>query len=294
MGLTYFIAGALLVAAVFALVIQRGLHQRQLRAMAQQIDAFLMGRTASPSPVLSEGDMSVLLDAVVRLEDTVSTLKDARRLDSEENMRWLLDVSHQLKTPLASLRLFAEMDASPHQAEQLQLLSRLERLLLSLLRLEKLRAGGFSLTFEQTDLLEMVAEAQMPLVQLFPGIKFFVTGQAQARCDRVWMTEAIGNVLRNACEQSSPDGRVDIALMRTDTAVHLTITDHAGGVPPEALPRLFHRFFQGGKSQGVGVGLAITQEIISRHHGLASAENTADGLRVTLTLPILETTLTKK
>ena len=84
-------------------------------------------------------------------------------------------------------------------------------------------------------------------------------------------------------------------LERTEAAFFCTVEDDGGGVSPGELPRLFDRFYraEGQKSGGVGIGLAIVKEIVTRHHGTITAENGEKGLRMTISMPMLDRNLTK-
>lgn len=290
--------GALIAILVLSAALLAGValwlnERRKLRLLTRQIEDFLSGKAAQPPLSLKEGDLAALANAVDQLMQSARSAQDYRAQESRENVRWLLDVSHQFKTPLASLRLFCEMDASAHQAEQLMLLSRMEQLLQGLLRLQKLRAGGFVLQFEPTELAPLIREAILPLEQAYPQVTIHLSGSASARCDRLWLSEAVSNVVKNACEQYAGEGRVDIALADTGLSATITVSDQAGGLPQEQLPMLFRRFYQARPSQGVGVGLAIVREILALHHGIAVAENAQDGLRIILTLPNLAHHLTR-
>ena len=97
------------------------------------------------------------------------------------------------------------------------------------------------------------------------------------------------NLLKNACEHTAADGRITVRMEQTDRAFFCTVEDNGGGVAEADLPHLFDRFYraQDQKQSGAGLGLAIVKEIIYRHHGQITAENTKDGLRFTISIPIL-------
>ena len=89
--------------------------------------------------------------------------------------------------------------------------------------------------------------------------------------------------------------RIHVHLERTEAAFFCTIEDDGGGVSPSELPRLFDRIYrsENQKGNGVGIGLAIVKEIVSRHHGTITAENGERGLRMTISMPMLDRNLTK-
>ena len=82
---------------------------------------------------------------------------------------------------------------------------------------------------------------------------------------------------------------IRVNLETTPTTFYATVEDDGGGVPAKDLPHLFERFYraQGSAANGAGIGLAIVQEIIHRHHGNIYAENISGGLRIKISLPIL-------
>ena len=287
MGGMIALAAALMVVCV---ILGMKLHrtQKAQRQLAERAVEFLVTCGKPLEVSTEEGGLAQLHNAILELENR-SLLSEERRI--EENRRasnLTADISHQLKTPLASLKLYCEMDAGAHVEQELQQIERMERLIHALLRLEKLSADGYSFTFAERDLRGIVMEAWQGLEGGFSDKRVRITGDATVRCDAVWMNEAIGNLLKNACEHTRPDGCIWVNIEPSDTAVFLSVEDDGGGVEPDELGRLFERFYRakGGDSTGSGLGLSIAREIVRHHHGTIHAENTIHGLKIIFSIPI--------
>ena len=117
-----------------------------------------------------------------------------------------------------------------------------------------------------------------------------VIGNAIIRCDEKWLSEAFTNLLKNACEHMPEGGTVHVRMETTEAAFFCTVEDEGGGASGKDLPHLFERFYraEGSPSSGAGIGLAIVRAIIWRHHGTISAENTAKGLKMTISIPLMK------
>lgn len=268
-------------------------RERRIRKLAEQIEEHLSGTAPMLDVALEEDSIARLQNAIA---DTQQALNRQRELHAEECARTsnlTADISHQLKTPLTTLRLYTELDGAPHMEESLRQIQRMEDLIQSLLRLERLCADGYAFTFETADAEVILREQWQSIAPMFPGKSLTVSGSAVIRCDEKWLGEAFGNLLKNACEHC--DSSIHVSLERTEAAFFCTIEDDGGGVSPAELPRLFDRFYrsENQKGNGVGIGLAIVMEIVSRHHGTITAENGEKGLRMTISMPMLDRNLTK-
>lgn len=265
------------------------LRRKRLVKLRTALDDYL--KNGKPLPYsLREGDLSLLQnelsDLISRLELEKQRAKDADR----KNAVFAADVSHQLKTPLAGLRLFCELDAqsgNPNAEKELRLIEKTERLVAELLKLQKIRADSFDFTFEDTALDILMEETFAAFRPLYPQKHFEVTGSAVFRCDRAWFGEAVSNIVKNACEHTPEDGRILACIQNGDESVTLTLEDNGGGVPASELPHLFERFYkaENASPDSTGLGLAITKEIVSKHHGAVTAENAGEGLRLSLVFP---------
>ena len=242
---------------------------------------------------LEEDNLARLQNAI---SDTQQSLARQQELYTQECARTsnlTADISHQLKTPLTTLRLYTELDGASHAEACLAQIQRMETLIQALLRLERLCADGYAFTFETADAEVILREQWQSIAPMFPGKSLTVSGSAVIRCDEKWLGEAILNLLKNACEHC--DSSIHVSLERTEAAFFCTIEDDGGGVSPAELPRLFDRFYRSENQtgNGVGIGLAIVREIVSRHHGTIIAENGEKGLRMTISMPMLDRNLTK-
>ena len=287
--------GGLIALSVFCLfLLFRDLRrERRIKKMAVKIEDCLSGNGPMLDVALEEDGLARLQNAI---SDTQQALSRQRELYVQECARTsnlTADISHQLKTPLTTLRLYTELDDAPHSEECLAQIQRMETLIQALLRLERLCADGYAFTFETADAEAIVLDQWQSLQPLFPGKTLTVTGSAVIRCDGKWLGEAFLNLLKNACEHCA--SHIHVHLERTEAAFFCSIEDDGGGVSPAALPRLFDRFFrsENQRGNGVGIGLAIVKEIIIRHHGTITAENSERGLRMTISMPMLDRNLTK-
>ena len=131
-GLTFFLF------ALCAILLYRLLRQRKaLRQLTQQTDRFLEGGEAL-SVSLKADDLAALQNSLSRLQNRLLLSQEQTRLEARRSENLLTDISHQLKTPLASLQLFVELDQGAHLEQEQAQLERMQALISGLLRLERL------------------------------------------------------------------------------------------------------------------------------------------------------------
>lgn len=284
---------AAVVILTMALIVFMTLHlikRRRIGKLAEQMEAFLVSGSDPLKFSVKEDALARLQNAAAELENQVMLARDQRKEERRATRDLTADISHQLKTPLASLRLFCEMDESAHASEQLSQIERMEKLIQSLLRLERLCADGYDFTFDEHDIADIVHSSWQGLSSVYPHKKLRIEGSVTIRCDEKWLGEAYLNLLKNACEHTPEDGEIIVRMEKTDTAFFCSVSDNGGGVDAKELAHLFERFYRAHsrETKGAGIGLSIVREIIRRHHGNISAENISGGLRMNITLPILE------
>ena len=275
------------------LIIQRVRLNYRIQQMAEQVDGFNSGTEEILDVALQEDKLAQLHNGIADLQQS---LVRAKQLNSEECTRTsqlTADISHQLKTPLTTLRLYTELDSAPHMEASLEQIQRMEDLIQALLRLERLCADGYSFQFVQADAKEIILEQWQSLQTIWPDKQLIMDGEANIRCDEKWLGEAFLNLLKNACEHTWENGMIRVQLERTEAAFFCVIEDNGGGVAPDEITKLFQRFYRAEHQSrnGSGIGLAIVKEIIHRHHGNITAENGEHGLKMIISMPMLDCNL---
>jgi signal transduction histidine kinase len=241
------------------------------------------------------------LGAAVQLQDVTRF-----RLLDQVKSDLVATVSHELKTPLTSIRLalhlLLEESLGPLTAKQTELLldarDNAERLLArvnNLLDLTRLERGREQLGLRAeapADLLQAAAEAIRPRAE-DKGVAVAVETPPDlppVAADAQRLGHALGNLLDNALTYTDRGGRILLSAAATGNAVTLTVADTGAGIPAEYLPRIFDRFFRvPNQSQrtGTGLGLAIVREIITAHGGTVSCTSAPGaGTTFRLTLPV--------
>lgn len=272
------------------------INKKKTRALTQSINKFIKDGTMTELST-SDGDLAHLQTNICELETRLIQEQEYTKLEAKNNTEFISDISHQLKTPLAGLRLYCEMahNTSPdsHTEKELALISKMEKLIYNVLKLEKIRSDTYVMSFEETEIADIVSELKTEFTALFPQKEITVNGNGTFRCDKAWLREALGNVIKNACEHTKTDGKVDIIIEQAEKSVSVIIEDNGGGVPESELPMLFRRFHrtENASPDSAGIGLSITKAIVEKHHGTITAENSEKGLRVAMCFPIIDANL---
>ncbi len=215
----------------------------------------------------------------------------------------LRDVSHELRSPLARMRVavgLARQPGSDAGRELVRLeneIERLDRLIGQVLHLARLDATARAeLLAEEVDLVELLDAIARDAAFEAQGRGVAIDWQPPAaaphlRGNGAWLASAIENVVRNAVRYTAPGSAVALELAADPTAVRIRVRDHGPGVPEAELERIFDPFHRVAESRtrdsgGDGIGLAITARVLAAHGGSARAANAPDGgLVVTLSLP---------
>jgi PAS domain S-box-containing protein len=226
-----------------------------------------------------------------------------RRLD-EMKSGLLSVVSHELKTPLTSIRmavhLLLEERVGPLTAKQTELLlaarddsDRLETIIADLLDMGRMESGNAKLDLQSERVERLVSEAVAPMQAAFHdrGIALEVDVPPDTPpviVDRIRIDHVFSNLLTNALKFTSPGGRVRVSAESENGAVRIVVEDTGVGIPQEYLPRVFDRFFRvprENQPSGAGLGLAIAKEIVEAHGGqIAVQSKEGEGSRFSFTL----------
>ena len=162
------IACIILAITCLILLIQKYLLNHRIRKLAEQVDGFNSGNAEMLDVALQEDRLAQLHNGIADLQ---LSLARARQLNTEECNRTsqlTADISHQLKTPLTTLRLYAELDNAPHMDASLEQIQRMENLIQALLRLERLCADGYAFNFAPADAETIIQEQWQSLQALWP------------------------------------------------------------------------------------------------------------------------------
>ena len=190
----WILAAAGLAAIVLGLAIYVAALHARMRRLAGRIEDFLScgGRPLSFS--VREDALAPLHNAAAELQDRLLTAREHERGEGRRAGALTADISHQLKTPLATLRLYCELDGGAHLDGEIAQIERMEKLIYALLRLERLCASGYDFHFAAHDAAEIARRAWQPLGRLWPDRAFSIEGTARVRCDERWLGEALGKL----------------------------------------------------------------------------------------------------
>lgn len=268
---------------------------------------------------LAQGDLAVRVPAEGNDElamlartfnDMAEQLRIAQRKQREldtlrrDLIAW---VSHDLQTPLASMRAIVEAlaDGVVDDADTVQRylntakreINDLSVLIDDLFQVAQIDAGGLVLERSHNSIADLISDTLESFSGLAQQRKVNLTGSVEQAAGQVYMDgprigRVLNNLVGNALRHTPEGGRVELRVSRQDEFARVEVLDTGSGIAPEDLPNVFERFYRGEKSRsrltgGAGLGLAIARGIVEAHGGQIGVESTpGEGTRFFFTLPL--------
>lgn len=276
---------------------------RDLEALAATAARLEAGDLTARAPLGGTAEVAAVAAA---LNTAAARLAEAlgRERAVEASRRDLIAwASHDLRTPLTSLRVIAEAladDVAPDQVTRGRYLAslsghveRLTRLVDDLFELAQIDAGALQLQIEPTTLRDLVGEV---LERFEPeaaasGVRLLADLQAVASPVLVGHDQigrVLANLVVNAIRHTPAGGRVLVTTRQTADTAEVHVLDGCGGIPEPDLPRVFERLWRGDPARtttGAGLGLAIARGLVEAHGGTVAVANLNGGCRFTVRLP---------
>lgn len=293
---------------------------RKLKQLSLELDSMLHNNTPIDFQRYREGELSILESELSKMTLRLGEQTAALAHDKQFLADSMADISHQIRSPLTSsnliLSLLMEQELPPDRRRQLlrelmQLLSRIDWLVESLLKMSKMDAGTVPFKCRPILVPDLIRQAAEPLLipmELREQTLDITSGELKKMTadnrsvklqeqhpddskmnvrtdipqflgDFAWSTEAILNILKNCMEHTPIGGRIQVSFSQNAIFTEIVIEDNGPGFDKEDLPHLFERFYKGknASENSVGIGLALARMIVTQQNGTLKAENRPEG-----------------
>ncbi|MCM1992319.1 HAMP domain-containing sensor histidine kinase [Oceanirhabdus seepicola] len=279
-----------------------------IRKLTYNAEKIVEGNYAVVISNEKEGDISKLSfqfnQMSKRLERTVKQLTDEKEFLKD----MISNISHQLKTPLASLKMFNELllDGTLEEKEvavdflekSVIQIDRMEWLIQSLLKITRLETGVIEINKKEYNLSKTVIE-EVKALEYNANIKnqklslYHDSDYVFLEHDRRWLGEAIRNIIKNSIDYTKKGGNIDVHLQERESLIRISIKDNGVGIHEKDIPKIFKRFYQGQntlrnneKRNGTGIGLSLSEVIVEKHDGYIEVKSEVNkGSEFTIIFP---------
>ena len=267
-------------------LVQSARRYRRIAELSAHIDRILHGEDHVSLNDYAEGELGILQSEVhkmtIRLREQKQSLVDDKIYLADS----LADISHQIRTPLTSINLLVSFLSDPDitderrgelSRELYSLLSRIDWLITTLLKMSKLDAGTVQFNSETVPMAELIRKSteSVAIPMELRGQELNVAADGNFTGDMAWTSEAITNIVKNCMEHTPEGGRVSVTATDNPLFAEIIISDNGRGIAGEDLPHIFERFYKGKNSadNSFGIGLALARTIITTQNGTIKAEN---------------------
>jgi signal transduction histidine kinase len=272
-----------LVCTGFILLLMR--YQRAVSAQVAKLSAYLRqidaGDYALDVRDNGEGSFSLLKNDLYKVTVRLREQAELLQKDKTALSNLIADISHQIKTPLTSLGVLADLLAEdPPETdrrafvERLRLqLGRIQWLVGALLKLARLDAGTAAFKSEPVDVRRLIERAleplQIPLEIKNQSLEVHGDDSASFTGDLNWSAEALTNVVKNCVEHTREGGKIGITYSANALYTEITVSDDGEGITRRDVPNIFNRFYRGANTgeNNVGIGLALAKAIFTAQGG---------------------------
>ncbi|MBD5523813.1 MAG: HAMP domain-containing histidine kinase [Lachnospiraceae bacterium] len=278
-----FLAGILL----FILTFLYRNHKEALRiqALADYLEQVNMGKAVILS-ASGEDNFAKLEDEIYKTVTYLYQTKDSAVQAKKDFAQNLSNIAHQIKTPITAISLLLQMMRQNNDNRHLEKIEkqllRITHLEESLLILSRLDAGTLPLQKTETDVFTLLVLSADNLQELLAesgtSVDIPELGEMAVTVDPEWTMEAVMNLMKN-CIEHNRGGNIHCSYTQNPLYTEILMWDEGAGFACEDLPHLFERFYRGQNAHegGIGIGLALSKEIIERQNGTIRAGNMLAG-----------------
>lgn len=266
-------------------------ENRIMEDAAAQVRKYVAGDWNARIECDEEGELYRLFHEINSLAAVLNA-----KAENEGRMRKFLqniisDISHQLKTPLAALNIYngimqteAETKNLPTVKEFCDLsdkeLDRIETLVQNLLKIARFDAGTIMIEKKPENIAEMMADVRK-YFSFRAGCEqkeIILSGDEEIffLCDRNWMMEAVGNIVKNALDHTEKGDSVWMEWKQSANVIQIKVKDNGRGIHQEDLHHIFKRFYRSRYSkdtQGIGLGLPLAKAVVEAHKGTIEVDS---------------------
>lgn len=277
-----------------------------LEKLTELINTIIDGNEEEVFSVLSDDLLSKLQNQTTKLTGILKSQNNRLRKEKGEIQSLISDISHQLKTPFANLKMYCEFlksnDISSEEREEFisiicNQLEKLDFLMESMIKMSRLESGIILLKPKQSKLDEICLEAIKQAYEKAKSknieIEFNSKEDITLFIDEKWIIEAIFNIIDNGIKYTNSNGKIVITTKRFEMFVMVEIKDNGIGIKEREINNIFKRFYRGKNAEnedGVGIGLYLSREIISKQNGFIKVKSEEyKGSSFSVMLPLVET-----